>query len=168
VKRTYYSFVIPTNQTLQMTTTKLVNTTWYADEKLIITQISGEVDQEDDEQWDQYPQHTLAQLEKNSTFKILVNLYGFKAGNIEAHKRFRTIIPATSARYGWRVGYLDLFEEAMNLPIILTRGIRCAAAVHVHQDETKIALYEERFVHEREHFFTDPQVAKQWVHNIEA
>lgn len=150
-----------------MTTTKLVNTTW-ADEKLIITQISGEVDQKDVEQWDQSLQHTLAQLEDNSTFKILVNLYGFKAGNIEAHKRFRTIISATLARFGWRVGYMDLFEEAMNLPITLTRGIRCTAAVHVHQDETKIALYEERFGHEREHFFTDPQVTKQWVHSIEA
>jgi len=151
-----------------MTITKQIGTTWHADQKLLITQISGEVDLKDIEHWEQSLQHGLAQLADNSSFKIFVNLYGFKATSIEAHKRFRTIIPSTLASYGWRVGYLGLFEEAVNLPIIQTRGIRCTAAVHVHQDETKIALYEERFGHEREHFFTDPVKAEAWIRSIEA
>ncbi|HYH14429.1 MAG TPA: hypothetical protein VD794_04375 [Flavisolibacter sp.] len=151
-----------------MTTTKLIDTTWHADEKLIITNISGNVDQDDIEYWDQSLQQTLAQLEDNSTFKIFVNLHGFKANNFNAHKRFRTVVPTTLANYGWRVGYLALFEEANNLDITQTRGIRCTAAVHVHQDETKIDLYEKSFGGEREHFFTDPVKAEQWIRSIEA
>ena len=151
-----------------MHTTTQIGTTWHADEKLIITQISGEVGLKDIEHWEQTLVQTLAQLEDNSTFKILVNLYGFKAFNIEAHKRFRTVIPATLATYGWRVGYLNLFEEASTLPLSQTRGIRCTAAVHVHQDETKIALYDMRFGHERERFFTDRKAAEDWIRRIKA
>jgi hypothetical protein len=151
-----------------MTSTKILQTTWHPDKKLIITQISGDVDTQDVVDWEQTLQEALAQVADNSTFKILVNLHGFKAVNLDAHKRFRTVIPATLATCGWRVGYLDLFEEAANLPITQTRGITCTGAVHVHQDETKIALYEERFGHEREHFFTDPQAAKTWINTIEA
>ena len=139
---------------------------WHPAERLIVTHITGEVNLEAVEQWDQSLQQALDQIDNNSSFKIFVNLHGFKASNFEAHKRFRTVIPATLARYGWRVGYLDLFEEAAHLPITTTRGIRCTAAVHVHQDETKIALYEERFSHDREHFFTDPAAAEQWIRKV--
>lgn len=149
-----------------MTATKQFKTTWYPDEKLIITHISGDVTREEVEQWDQSLQQALGELPDNSTFKLFVNLNGFKAINFDAHKRFRTVIPGTLANYGWRVGYIDLFEEAANLPITQTRGITCTAAVHVHQDETKIALYDERFGRECERFFTDPQMAEEWIRSI--
>lgn len=145
---------------------KITNTTWDPATQLISTQISGNVDTEDVERWEQSLFEALDQITANSTFKILVNLHGFKASNIEVHKRFRNIVPLTLSKYGWRVGYLDLFEEAADLPISTTRGVRCRAAVHVHQDETKINLYENSYSRDNEHYFTDPAVAEKWINEV--
>ncbi|ULQ56967.1 hypothetical protein KJS94_02000 [Flavihumibacter rivuli] len=137
---------------------------WIASAKLIITQISGKASMQDVEQWEASLQEALAQVPEYGEFKIFVNLYGFKAENFEVHKRFRNIVPLTLAEYGWRVGYLGLFEEeAKSLVISNKRGITCLAAVHCHQDETKIALYDEKYSSDRERFFIDPVVAGQWI-----
>jgi len=150
-----------------MTLEKVIRTDWYPDQKLITTQISGDVDKADIEQWEYSLTNTLSQLEDNSTFKIFINLYGFKAIDIDAHKRFRSIVPLTLAQYGWKVGYVDLFEEeAKNLTYSNTRGIQCTAAVHVHQDASKIDQYEARFGREEEHFFSDPIKADQWIRSF--
>jgi len=145
---------------------KITRTTWEPENQLISTHISGQVDMEDVERWEQTLFNALDQVAENGTFKIFVNLHGFKANNFEVHKRFRNIVPLTLSKYGWRVGYLDLFEEAANLPISVTRGIRCRAAVHVHQDETKINLYESSYSRDNEHYFTDPRTAEQWIREI--
>lgn len=95
-------------------------------------------------------------------------MYGFKAVNIEAHKRFRAVVPLTLADYGWKVGYLNLFEEeTQSMTFKNTRGIKCVAAAHSHQDKTKMDLYESRFSSEKEHFFIDPTQARQWIENLE-
>ena len=146
-----------------MTYSTITQTHWYPDKKLIATHISGEVDVADIQTWEQSLKQALTQVEENSTFKIFVNLYGFKAVNIEAHKKFRSIIPSTLANYGWRVGYLDLFEEAAGLSLTNTRGIACVAAAHAHQDASKIEAYEMRFGKTTEHFFTDPAKAEEWI-----
>lgn len=139
---------------------------WVPEEKLVITQISGQADVAQIEAWNYSLQHALSQIEENGKFKIFVNLHGFQAVNFEAHKRFRTIIPATLANYGWRVGYLNLFEEAAELPLTFTRGISCLAAVHVHQDETKIQKYDSMFGKETERFFTDPALGDRWIRSV--
>ena len=145
---------------------KITHTSWEPENQLISTHISGQVDLEDVERWEQSLFKALDQVADNGIFKIFVNLHGFKANNFEVHKRFRNIVPLTLSKYGWRVGYLDLFEEAANLPLSTTRGVRCTAAVHVHQDETKINLYESTYSRDNEHYFTDPQVAEQWIRDI--
>jgi hypothetical protein len=139
---------------------------WLAEESLVITQISGQVDMAQIQAWEHSLQKALSKIEENGNFKIMVNLHGFQAANLEAHKQFRTIIPATLATYGWRVGYLSLFEESANMPLTHTRGICCKAAVHVHQDQSKIEKYDSLFGKDTERFFTDPAIGEGWIRSI--
>jgi hypothetical protein len=142
---------------------KITTTEWHPDKKLIITQLSRDVDLADVELWETSFKNTLDTIEDNGIFKIFVNLHGFKAADIEAHKRYRSIIPLTLADYGWKVGYVDLFDEARDMSFKNIRGIRCVAAAHVHHDETKIEKYEMNFGRENERFFTDPKRAEEWI-----
>ena len=147
---------------------KIAKTEWNPDKKLISTHISGDVDKTDIEKWEASLYTALSQIKENETFKIFVNLYGFKAVDLEAHKRFRNIIPLTLAAYGWKVGYIDLFEEeAKSITYANTRGIHCAGAAHVHQDETKIALYQSRYSSKNEQYFNDPRQAAAWLESLE-
>ncbi|MBW0434515.1 hypothetical protein HGB47_12895 [Leptospira yasudae] len=146
-----------------METAIITKTEWDPKQKLVTTKISGKVEIEDVEAWEKSLLDSLAQIPDNGTFKIFINLHGFEAANLEAHKRFRSIIPQILSDYGWKVGYVNLFEESKSMRFQNLRGIRCLAAVHVHQDETKIGNYEEKFGKENEHFYTDPIRAKNWI-----
>lgn len=144
--------------------TTITETNWYPEKRLIITHLSGDLEHSDIERWEQSLKETLNLVEDNSSFKIFVNLFGFKAVNINAHKRFRDVVPLTLAGYDWKVGYLGLFEEeAKTMVFTNTRGIQCAGAAHAHQDETKIVMYDSAFSSNRERFFTDPVLALQWI-----
>ncbi|WP_300604494.1 hypothetical protein [Niabella sp.] len=157
-----------TKNNSEMTTPKITATNYYPNKKLVVTHISGELEKTDVEQWAQSFKDRLEQLADNSTFKIFINMYGFKAANIDAHKRFRGVVPLTLAGYGWKEGYLDLFEEeARTITYRNIRGIKCVGAAHAHQDETKMDLYETKFSSNNEHFFPDPAQARQWIENLE-
>lgn len=142
---------------------KTVNTQWHHELNLIETNLSGNIDEQDVIQWEKSLHDALALIPEGSQFKILVNLYGFKAVNIQVHKRYRDIIPMLLADYNWKVGYVDLFEESRLMKFRKTRNIACAAAVHVHQDGEKINKYEANFSRENEHFMTDLKKAKEWI-----
>ena len=143
---------------------KIAKTVWEPASRLIITQISGDMDIEDVIRWEKSLYSALDQVEMGGTFSIFVNLHGFTALNLDAHKHFRSIIPLTLANYGWKVGYLAMFEEeAAKLVIASKRNIRCVAAVHCHQDETKIGKYEALYSSVNERFFTDPEKAEAWI-----
>lgn len=151
-----------------MTPTKNTETNWYPEKRLIVTQISGDLEKSDIEQWEKSFKDTLDQIEDDTTFKIHVNMNGFTAVNIDAHKRFRAVIPLTLADYGWKVGYVDLFEEEAKMMTYKNiRGIKCVGAAHSHQDETKMDLYETKFSSDKEHFFLDPVKARHWIENLE-
>lgn len=146
---------------------KIMESRWDPEKKLLVTHISGEVNEADVEKWEETLLRELDRIPSNSQFRIFVNLYGFTAENFEAHKRFRTIIPVTLAQYGWKTGYTGLFEEdAAQMQITVTRGIHCIAAAHCHHDATKMELYETRFSHETEHYFTDPGKALIWIGQV--
>jgi hypothetical protein len=141
---------------------------WIPEQRLVITHITGDVDIAGVEEWDNGLQQTLSKIEDNGRFKILVNLNGFTALDLAAHKRFRTVVPQTLARYGWKTGYVHLFEEeAADMQLTNTRGISCFAAVHVHQDETKIEKYQAMFGTDTECFLTDPEQAERWIKGVE-
>lgn len=144
----------------------ITESTWLKNEKLIVTRISGTATAEDVTRWETSLLAALEQISDNGVFKIMVDLHGFKAVNFEVHKQFRVIVPKTLADYDWRVGYLDLFPEAQ-IELKSTRGVRCMAAVHVHQDESKIRNYDDNYSRYNERFFTDPAVARQWIETFE-
>src|SRR6478752_4150111 len=122
-----------------MISPKITETNWHPEKRMVVTHISGDLEVTDIEQWEKNFKDTLGEIADNASFKIFVNMHGFKAINIEAHKRFRAIVPLTLADYGWKVGYLNLFEEeARGMTFKNTRGIKCVAAAHAHHDETKM------------------------------
>ncbi len=145
---------------------KIAETIWHAEKQWIETTLSGDIEEEDVIRWEHSLTHVLDQLPEGTRFKILVNLFGFKAISLPVHKRYREIIPLTLARYDWKVGYVDLFDEATQLTCTLTRNIACVAAVHVHQDEEKIGKYQERFGRANEQFMTDSDRAKNWIRHF--
>jgi hypothetical protein len=150
-----------------MTDQLIAETTWIPEKQLVVTHLSGEAEQTGIETWEASLQEALAQIPDDSTFRILVNIHGFQAADLEAHKTFRTIVPLTLAAYGWKVGYVNLFEEeAKNLVYTSTRGIKCVAAAHCHQDATKIERYQTRFGRPNEQFFTDPEQARRWLESL--
>ncbi len=142
---------------------KITSTQWHPQRSLIETTLSGDVDEQDIIQWEQSLHRAMNQIPDGASFKIFVNLHGFKAVNIQAHKRYREIIPILLANYNWKVGYVDLFEESKDMKFQKTRNIGCIAAVHVHQDKEKIRKYEENFSRENEHYMTDSEKAKEWI-----
>lgn len=144
---------------------KRTQTSYLKDEKLVITELSGDLNENDIGEWRQSLVEVLRHLGPDTKFKILVNLHGFKAKNFEAHKKFRVVVPQLLAEYGWYVGYLRMFPEA-TLTIQSNRNIYCLAAAHVHQDETKIRNYAENYSMRNEGFFTDPDEARKWIDAI--
>lgn len=144
---------------------KKKNTIYLKEQQLIITELSGDLDMDDVEQWNQSLKDVINSLEPNTRFKILVDLHGFKAQNFEVHKKFRVIVPLALAECGWYIGYLRMFPET-EICIRSTNNIYCMAAAHVHQDETKIRNYAEHYSMINEGYFTDPGEARQWIEAI--
>jgi hypothetical protein len=140
----------------------ITETTYHPDRNLVVTHIGGSASSDDVARWEASLHETLNTLADNSSFRIFINLHGFKAENFDVHKQFRDIVPLTLADYGFRAGYVDLFEN-VDLPLQHKRGIRCTKAAHCHQDATKIEMYESRFGRDNERFFTDPEKAEAWI-----
>ena len=139
-----------------------ISSEWVKEERLLITHLNGKATEEDIHYWEVTLQRALDLIEPFSNFKMLVDLYGYEGATTSAHKVMRTVIPSTLANYNFRAGYLGLFEDAA-VELIKTKGVSCVAAAHVHQDETKIGLYEERFSSVNERFFTNYQAALTWI-----
>jgi hypothetical protein len=142
-------------------------TTWDAAQKLLVTRLQGDITVEVVRRWQASLQSVLNQIEANSQFKMIVDLYGYELKDIAAHKEMRTVIPLTLANYGFRTALLDLFEP-LELPLQQTRGIICQAVAHIHHDAYKMAEYERRLGWENERFFTEYEQAAVWIQKIAA
>lgn len=130
----------------------------------MVTRLSGDVNETDIAQWQASLAQALDQIEDHSIFKMLIDLSGLQPSGVEAHKKFRTIIPLTLADYGWKVGYVHLFEEdAKSMKITNTRGVQCVGVAHSHHDKEKMDLYQARFAKDTEQFFSDPKEAHSWI-----
>lgn len=142
----------------------IIKNNWHPGKRMLMSQLSGNISSEEIEIWETSLNSSLEEIEANSHFKIFINLVGFTAIDLTAHKRFRTIIPNALAEYNWKVGYVNLFEnEANSMNLRSARGISCIAAAHSHHDESKMQLYENRFGKYNERFFTDSVLAENWL-----
>lgn len=144
---------------------KSISSEWIKEESLLITHLNVKATEEDIQYWKETLASALNLVEANSGFKLLVDLYGYEGATMDAHKAMRTVIPSTLADYNFRAGYLGLFDN-VEITLKKTRGITCTAAAHVHQDATKINLYQERFARENERFFTDYAAALNWIRSL--
>ncbi|EMY62618.1 hypothetical protein [Leptospira terpstrae] len=142
-----------------------IYTKWEKESTLIITRISGSVTETEVSEWKQSLEKAFAEIPSGTQFKIFVNLYGLNPASVSAHKAYRDIIPLLLSQYNWRIGYLDLFEEAKDLKLTSKNEIECLAAVHCHHDSYKINEYESRFGKDSEHFFDDPEKSESWIRN---
>lgn len=146
---------------------KITETSWSPEKSLIVTTISGEINTEDLAIWENSIIKTLDQIPDNGIFKIFVNMHGYQPGSLNTHKRFREIIPVLLSEYGWKLGYMDLFgEAAATIKYTNKRGVRCAAVAYAHQDKFKMELFAAMYNNEREHFFTDPEMARIWIEDL--
>ncbi len=144
---------------------KLFESRYIVNKKLLITTLSGLLNSVDIKKWKESLEEAAAQIPDNTEFKMLVDLYGFKAENFPVHQEYRTIIPLFLADYGYRIGYLDMFPEA-SVSLINTRGISCIAMANVHQDESKMKDYETKFSKKNERYFISSEEALQWIENL--
>ncbi|MGE8720740.1 hypothetical protein ACO2KH_05340 [Leptospira terpstrae] len=142
-----------------------IYTKWEKESALIITRISGAVTETEVSEWKQSLEKAFAEIPSGTQFKIFVNLYGLNPASVSAHKAYRDIIPLLLSQYNWRIGYLDLFDEAKDLQLTSKNEIECLAAVHCHHDSYKINEYESRFGKDSEHFFDDPEKSESWIRN---
>src|SRR3954463_9277268 len=95
IDKKIFEIIPKQNKSTKMTSLKIAETNWYPEKRLLVTHISGDLDKDDIEQWERSFKNTLGQIDDCSTFKIFVNMYGFKAVDIEAHKSFRGVVPLT-------------------------------------------------------------------------
>ncbi|PJZ84867.1 hypothetical protein [Leptospira harrisiae] len=140
-----------------------IYTKWEKESDLVVTRFSGAISEAEVTEWKQSLETTFATIPAGTKFKIFVNLHGLNPISVSAHKAYRDIIPLLLSKYNWRIGYLDLFEEAKDLKLTFENGIECLAAVHCHHDSYKINEYESRFGKPSEHFYDDPNKSETWI-----
>ena len=144
---------------------KIIDVKWHPANQLIVAKISGKLNREDIQRWEESMLYVVNNLPDNSLFKIVVDLDGFEAETMEVHKQFRTIIPLLLADYNYRVGYLDMFPEA-KVELNQTRGISCIAMANVHHNVEKMLDYQTRFSKTHEQYFTETEPALAWIKNL--
>ena len=146
--------------------TKEVYTKWEETTGIVETKLSGNISETEIKEWIESLDRTFAKIPTGTKFKIFVNFYGLNPISVLAHKSYRAVIPVLLSKYNWRVGYLDLFEEAKDLRLTTTNEIECLAAVHCHHDSYKMKEYENRFARESEHFLDDPEKSDSWIRSF--
>lgn len=144
---------------------KVIYSEYKAEAGILLTQLCGLMSSNDILRWENSLLEAAGTIPAGTTFKMFVNLKGFKASNFEVHKQFRIIIPTLLSKYGYRIGYLNMFPEA-DITIQNFREIQCIAMANVHQDETKMMDYQAKFSTPTEQYFTDEQEAWDWISQL--
>jgi len=142
-----------------------LNTHWYPDKHLVVTELHGIVTSDDVKRWSNSLENTLAVLADGQDFKLVVNMIGYQYENLTAHKDMRVVIPRLLSQHGFRSCLFDI-AQASYQEIISIRGVTCIAIAHVHHDKQKMNLYEGRFRLQSERFFSDFDKAIEWIMTV--
>jgi DNA-binding transcriptional ArsR family regulator len=142
-------------------------TAWRAESRLLITELAGQVTLETVNAWQEELLETSERIPAGSTFTMLVDLRGYEMGEVErsVHRVMREVIPRLLAAFGFRPGYLDLFEPSQEIAVTRQQAT-CVAVAHVHHDADKMAGYNERLARSNERWFTDRAEAERWIHSL--
>lgn len=130
---------------------------------MIVSRITSPVTVADVRAWRASLEEELARVPDGGTFRLLVDMRGYEAGNNpEAHQEMRVTVPTLLARHGLRTAILNLFPEA-KLDVTAERGVTAEAVAYVHHDANKMAMYNDQLNPTRERFFTDRAAAEAWL-----
>jgi hypothetical protein len=140
-------------------------TLWDPEKSILITRLRGLISVNDVRSWIQGFEQAAKLIPSNSGFKLLSDLHGFTAENVEAHKAMRTIIPLFLSQHGMKPGFARLFPE-VPVTVVTLEAKRCVASAHVHHDVTKITKYHTELSTASEDFFTDSDAAEKWLNAI--
>jgi hypothetical protein len=140
-----------------------VGSTWDGADHIVRTNLVGRVSVADVDAWRRGLQDVIATIPDGSTFRILVNLFGFQPLDIAAHKAMRSVVPQLLAQHGMRPALLDLFDGEPELVVTCLRGVRCTACANVHHDATKMQHYHERIGASDQAFLSDLDAAEVWL-----
>lgn len=146
---------------------KVIHSEWYPSEGLLTTTLTGVIQEEDIYDWEASLYRVAQFIPRNATFKALINLLYFEATDFTVHHQFRKVLPLFLSDYGYRIGYLDLFSEAI-IELRNERNIQCVAVAVIHHNEFKMKDYNSRFGNKHEQYFADPAKANSWIENISA
>ncbi len=148
-----------------------IGSRWMHDKGLLVTNLTGKVSLTDVAQWRESLAEAEASIPPGTRFRLIANLLGYTAvdGELsETHKMMRITIPELLLRHGFKPGYLDLFPDA-RYTITTENNVICVGAAHIHHDETKVTMYNDRFKAEtREKFFTSLSDAYAWALSLPA
>jgi hypothetical protein len=119
-----------------------IQTDWQLEERILRTRLSGILQPEDLETWEQQLEDLSRQIPKHFDFAMLVDIRGYEVSEQDKalHQRQRVIIPTLLARHGFEVGFFRLFEVQNTISLDPERA-RCRVVAHVHHDCDKMALY---------------------------
>jgi len=149
------------NRTVVRTTS-----TWDPATGLLRTTLQGPVTTDDVRAWRDGLHRAAAAVPDGGRFQLLLDLSGFAPADLDAHRAMRTVVPELLAAHGLRPAFLDLFDEQPEVPVTLTRGVRCVAFANVHHDAAKMADYERRIGTPTQRFFTDAAAAERWLLSV--
>ncbi|MBD2072557.1 hypothetical protein H6F86_01225 [Phormidium sp. FACHB-592] len=144
--------------------TEIMHTTWNPTEQILRTRISGVLNQEQVEAWEQSLEQMSRQIPKHLNFTMLVDIQGYEVSEQDkaVHQQQRVVIPTFLARHGFEVGFFRLFEVQNTIPPSPDRA-RCVAVAHVHHDCNKMALYNQNLGRSNERFFCQLSEAEAWL-----
>jgi hypothetical protein len=136
---------------------------WDPARALLTTRVKSPITIDEVVQYKESLGQRIAGIPAGTIFVWLSSAIGYDAfSNRAAHQEMRSVVPLTLAAHGFRTSLLDLFEGT-EIRITRTRDVECRAVAHVHQDEEKMRVYDERFGRPNERYFTDESLALAWL-----
>jgi hypothetical protein len=142
-----------------------IESIWYPDEKIFLTQLGGTIDLETLRRWKALIRSTFQKIGPNERFKFISDLCGYKPVDAEVHKEMREVVPVVLASYGFRTVLLDIYE-GIDVRLGNIRGINCYAAAHVHHDRAKMDEFDAQMGRPFERFFSDLDTAREWARMV--
>ncbi|HEX2052622.1 MAG TPA: hypothetical protein VHJ78_02705, partial [Actinomycetota bacterium] len=136
---------------------------WDPQKRILRTALKGPVSTADVAAWKDGLARAVGGISAGSDFGLLLDLVGYEPADLGAHKAMRTVIPELLASHGMRPAFLDLFEDAPEVPVSVENGIRCVAFANAHHDKDKMAGYTQRIGRNEQRFFTDVDEAYAWI-----
>ncbi len=139
---------------------------WNGGEHVLSTRIAGRVTLAEVEAW---RDGLLAAAEEaaDNDFRMLIDICGYEVADVapEVHKVQREVIPLFLLEHGHRTRLLELFPDAV-VPEVPRRGGAIVAVAHIHHDEGKMALYDQKLGAPDERFFTERASAVAWLASV--